>query len=248
MIDSPKNCPSCNSLLEWSNDQLYCRALDCPAKGSKSVEHFAKTLKIKGLGPSTVEKLDIYHSSEIYDLTLDYITNKLSSERMASKLLDEIERSKQESLNLVLPAFGIPLIGKTATDKLSSIVDNIFEIDENSCKKAGLGPKATESLLSWLKNSFIEYEHLPFDFTFTKKTNNTNGKVICITGKLVSYKTKTEAQSILEQLGYTVKSDLTKDVSILVNESGRETAKTIKAGLSGVYIVTNLKTFIENGE
>ena len=247
MINPPKDCPSCGSALEWVNDLLYCKADDCPAKGSKQVEHFAKTMKIKGLGPSTIEKLDIYHVAEIYELTLAYLIQKLGSERISSKLLDEIERSKQEDLNLVLPAFGIPLIGKTVTDKLALVADDIFDINEETCKKAGLGPKATTNLLTWLDDSFSEYEHLPFTFTFNKKNNNNNGKVICITGKLVSYKTKAEAQSVLEQLGYIVKDSLTKDVTILVNESGKETAKTEKARQSGVLIIENLKTYI-NGE
>jgi NAD-dependent DNA ligase len=60
----------------------------------------------------------------------------------------------------------------------------------------------------------------------------------------VSYKTKAEATAELESLGYTVKSSLTKDVEILVNESGIESAKTIKARESGVEVITNLKTFI----
>jgi NAD-dependent DNA ligase len=48
----------------------------------------------------------------------------------------------------------------------------------------------------------------------------------------------------LEKLGFTVKSSITKDVTILVNESGRETTKTQKAKQSGIIIVTDLKQFI----
>jgi len=67
---------------------------------------------------------------------------------------------------------------------------------------------------------------------------------VCISGKLNSYKTKAEATKVLEELGYTVKSSLTRDVMILVNESGIESLKTQKAKESGVQIVNNLKTFI----
>ena len=44
----PTQCPSCDSVLEWVNDQLFCRNGSCPAQNSKAVEHFAKTIKIKG--------------------------------------------------------------------------------------------------------------------------------------------------------------------------------------------------------
>ena len=54
----------------------------------------------------------------------------------------------------------------------------------------------------------------------------------------------TKRMNRLEELGYVVKASLTKDVTILVNESGIESAKTIKARDSGVQIITNLLDFI----
>ena len=49
-IVPPTSCPTCASVLELVNDQLFCRNKLCPAQSAKRVEHFAKTLKIKGLG------------------------------------------------------------------------------------------------------------------------------------------------------------------------------------------------------
>jgi DNA ligase (NAD+) len=244
MILAPTNCPSCDYLLKLVNDQLYCYGPNCSAQVLKQIEHFSKTLKIKGLGPATIEKLGLNSISDIYAITLSYATAALSSEKMAIKLLEEIEKSKSETLNTLLPAFGIPLVGGSVTDKLAAIVSNISEINETSCKEAGLGPKATTNLLTWLDEEFFEFEHLPFSFEFTKAKPKTSTEVYCITGKLVSYKTKAEAKSILEKLGHTVKDSLTKDVTILVNESGVETAKTQKARDSGVIVITNLKTHI----
>ncbi len=246
-IQPPENCPSCDSPLIWVKDQLYCKNDACSAKSYKQLEHFAKTLKIKGLGPSTIEKLDIVSIADIYGLSLEYISERLSSEKLAIKLFDEIRRSENEPLNTVLPAFGIPLIGKTATDKLSKVASSIFDIDEALCKESGIGPKATENLLNWLKNSFENYCHLPFDFEFSNDTGPAGQRgVVCISGKLNSYPTKAAAKAVLESLGYIVKDSLTKEVTILVNESGRETAKTVKAAESGVQIVTNLKQHMEN--
>ena len=86
---------------------------------------------------------------------------------------------------------------------------------------------------------------LPHDFKFVKvkPTASTQG-VVCITGKLSSYKTKAQATTVLNDLGYEVKSTVTKDVTILVNESGIESAKVKKARESGVTIITNLSNFI----
>lgn len=244
MIEAPTNCPSCDSSLEWSNDLLYCRNTLCGASAKKQVEHFAKTLKIKGLGPSTIESLDLHSVIDIYELSIEEISDALGSEKIASKLFEEIEKSKAKKLNDVLPALGIPLIGATATGKLASVCSRIEDIDADSCKSAGLGPRATESLLNWLyENDW--YLFLPHNLVFEQITQSVSqAGVVCISGKLTSFKTKSEAQTVLESLGYTVKSSITKDVTILVNEEGRETSKTQKARESGILIVTDLKSFI----
>ena len=67
---------------------------------------------------------------------------------------------------------------------------------------------------------------------------------VCISGKLKSFKTKAEATKALEQHGYTVKSSVTRDVTVLVNESGIESQKTIKARDDGLMIVENLLEFL----
>lgn len=247
-IQVPTNCPSCNSVLELENEYiLYCVNSSCPAQSSKKIQHFAKTMKIKGLGPASIEKLQLVDIDELYLLTESNIADALSSEKLAERLYMEIQKSKDAPLNLLLPAFSIPLIGRTATEKLSTVVNNLFEINEDSCERAGLGPKATESLLNWItKEYYCFYDGaLPFTFTFEKssKPSITTG-VVCISGKLSSVKTKAEAATLLEELGYKVKSSLTKDVTILINESGVESAKTKQAVSNGVQIVTNLKNFI----
>lgn len=244
-INIPTNCPSCNSSLALVNDLLYCRNTDCSSMSQKRVEHFASTLKIKGLGPAAVEKLELSSPLDIYNLSLQDITDGLNSEKLAAKLFEEIEQSKSKQLNDLLPALGIPLIGKTATEKLSKVCTDIESITDQTCTEAGLGPKATENLMTWL-NDNDWYLFLPHDLSFgsTKVVNQEIKGVVCITGKLVSFKKKAEAQVELEKLGYSVKSTITKDVTILVNESGVETAKTQKARDSGVIIITDLNAFI----
>jgi NAD-dependent DNA ligase len=165
---------------------------------------------------------------------------------LAKKLYAEIKNSEAAPFNTVLAAFSIPLIGKTASDKLSKIITNITEINESSCKQAGLGPKATENLLEWLhKDFFCFYDgYLPFDFKFETPLHKEELGVVCISGKLKSYKTKALATAALLDKGYIVKSSLTKDVTILVNESGVESAKTNQARKSGITIIENLLDLI----
>lgn len=245
-IQAPTNCPSCDSELVWVNHLLYCRNLVCGSQLDKKIEHFAKTLKIKGLGPAAISKLPLSDLSDIYLLTKAEIEEALSSEKLADKLFAEIQNSRSAPLELVLPAFGVPLIGNTAAKKLSTIIEHISELNEDTCRRAGLGPKATENLLQWYHWDFVE-ENFPFDFKMSSKSSVVATKgVVCISGKLKSFKTKADATKALNDAGFEVKSSLTKLVTILVNESGVESAKTKQAREAGVTIVTNLSEFLEN--
>ena len=245
-ILAPEVCPSCEYSLEWKNDMLYCTNILCPAQIQKRIEHFARSLKIKGLGPKSIEKLGLTSFLDIYNLSYYSIKSALSSEKLAIKLLREINHSRKASMNDVLPAFSIPLIGKTAATKLSSKIKSLFDLDEDKCKAAGLGPKATESLLSWYSGEFENgLKKLPFDWQFqTPKIATETKGAVCISGKLSSFKTKAEATKALSYAGYVVKSSLTKDVIFLVNESGIESAKTKEARERGITIITSLNEWI----
>ena len=124
----PTHCPACNTVLDIVNDQLFCRNSDCPAKSSKRIEHFAKTLSIKGLGKATIEKLHLQDYHEVYSFTEKVIISLFDSERLGTKLFAEIENSKSADLTTLLPAFSIPLIGRSASNKLTTKVSNISEI------------------------------------------------------------------------------------------------------------------------
>ena len=236
----PTNCPSCDSTLEWRKDQLYCVNSQCPAISSKTVEHFAKTLKIKGLGPSSINQLGWTHISDIYTLEVD-----LPSEKISEKLKAEINKSKERPFNEVLPALGIPLVGKSAAGKLATVCDSIFDINEETCRQAGLGAKTISNLLDWFAANLDWFLELPLNVFFEETTQVADKGTICITGKLKSFKTKAEAQKFLEERGWKVVSSVTKAVTHLVNESGVETAKTKKAADSGIIIVNDIMEIIE---
>ena len=125
-ILAPEVCPSCGSPLEWRNDMLYCENILCPAQVQKRIEHFARALKIKGLGPKSIERLGITSFPKIYSLSYVDMRDGLSSEKLAIKLLREINHSRKASMNDVLPAFSIPLIGKTAATKLSTKLKSLL--------------------------------------------------------------------------------------------------------------------------
>ena len=250
-IIPPTDCPVCSATLVWKKDVLYCVNTYCEAQSTKKVEHFASSLKIKGLGPASINKLGLTCISDIYDMTEQDVIEGLGSEKLGTKLYLEIQKSKTTDLITLLPAFSIPLIGRSASNKFRNNISAISEITLEKCIEVGLGPKAASNLMDWLVNTFHseEFYKLPFSFTCEKSdtVEKTRGTV-CITGKLKSYKTKAIAQQILMQNGFDVKDSLTRDVNYLLNESGIESAKTQKAHSMGITIYNNFKQLLELGE
>ena len=244
-IFAPTFCPSCEGLLEWEKELLYCRNPDCGSQVAKKIENFAKVLKIKGLGKAIIEKLELRSVNDIYELTLEEV-EEVIGEKLAIKLIAEITKTAYSvSLNDLLPAFSIPLIGKTASNKLCSVVNCLFDITEETCKEAGLGPKATESLLDWYNSTFMDNLcNLPFHFKSEPKQDTKPRWVVCISGRLSSFKTKAEAEKELLRNGYSTKDSVTSNVNYLINESGVESAKTKKARDLGIPIITNIQKLI----
>jgi NAD-dependent DNA ligase len=243
----PTACPPCEGDVTWVNDLIYCLNKMCPAQWSKKLEHFGKLLKIKGFGPSCISKLDIGDYPELYELTVEDISLRLGSERLAIKLAIEIEKSKSVDLQTLLPAFSIPLFGRSASQKLCETISSLEDISEKSCAEAGIGPKATSNLMQWLESEFIPNKYktkLPFSYSATKVVKRELMGTVCISGRLNSYPSKAHAAEVLEQHGYAVKNSLTKDCTHLINESGVESAKTKAAQDRGVIIITSILNLI----
>ena len=120
-------------------------------------------------------------------------------------------------------------------------------INQETCKRAGLGEKVTSNLLNWLETEYQEIkEFLPFSFVSSNKvTSNTNGKTVCITGKLSSCKTKSEATTKLTQAGYIVVESVTKTTNYLLDEQNNNSAKRKKAEEYGIVIINNLNNFLK---
>lgn len=248
-IAIPTHCPCCTYPLELVNSQLFCRNTACEAQIGKRLEHFAKTMGIKGLGPKALEKLGLGEITELYYLDRHDVIAALGSLALADKLLSQIELSRSADLATVLAAFSIPLFGNTAATKLCQVVKSVDDINAETCKAAGLGAKVTDNLLQWLNTDFREMrEFLPFTFQVsqTRPVVSANGKTVCITGKLASFKTKSEANAALVAAGFKVSESVTKTTDYLVDEDNKGSSKRTKAESLGITIIPNLSQFLKD--
>lgn len=243
-INIPTVCPCCAYPLVFVGPQLFCKNTACDAQLTKKVENFCKVLSIKGMGPKTIEKLNLADITELFYLDRDEVV-AIMGEKTADKLLLEIEKAKGASLDNVIAAFSIPLVGLTAGKKIATVVSNLDEITQETCKIAGLGMKVTENLLDWIQTDYQEMkEFLPFTFEGKVQITDANAKKVCITGKLSGYKKKSDAEGALSAAGYTLVDSVTKTTDYLIDETGIGSSKRDKAVQYGITIITSLKDFL----
>lgn len=253
-ITPPTTCPSCDSTLVRVNDQLFCmNHTGCPAQSLKKLISFCKKLKIKGFGEATINKLGLTDFNDLLTLTVQHAQSRGLSEHMANKLVNTVSDRLALGItfNDFLAAVSIPLIGDGAMRKLEIATDDItFDM----CRNAGIGEKASTNLVNWLQDNKNNYS-LWFDVlkptTITKSqkpTTNIQQKtdVVCVTGKLDNFSNRNDAKSFLESHGYTVKTSVTKDVTILISEDGKTSSSSYKKALANGCAITTIKKLLED--
>jgi len=237
-IEIPTNCPSCNSVLEQVNSQLFCRSKSCPAQSTKKVEAFVKKMRIKGLGPASISKLGFVHPIEIYESSLDdYVV--ILGEKIGHKIFAEVQNSKITTFATFLSALSIPLIGDTASKKVGYVMNSFFDIFD-LVEELPIGEKATNNLLDWFEANDETVASLEDHFTFINEsvavTPGSSGNV-CITGKLNDFSNRAKAKESLESYGYTVTTTVSGKTDYLVCEDGSKSSKSKKAESLGIPIV-----------
>ena len=263
-IHAPLVCPICGQvLIEKNNDgvkTLFCTRLTCEGKFINKLDHFCskKGLDIKGLSKATLEKLiDWGYVKELNDLfLLDIFKNtwmKQSGfgEKSVNKILQAIQDAAQNAtLESVISAAGIPLIGRTVAKDLANRFKTYENFREHINKGFdfslldGYGPEMNKALLmfdykelDYIVESYIKFKEE--EKTSIEVNNSLDGKVFVITGKLKNYKNRDELKSKIESMGGKVAGSVSSKTNYLINnDATSNSAKNVSAKKLGVEIIT----------
>ncbi|MFH5882311.1 NAD-dependent DNA ligase LigA [Liberiplasma polymorphum] len=259
-----KHCPKCNSeLLRQANEaDVYCLNPSCPAKEIEGLIHFAsrKAMNIEGLGERIIEMFynegylknipDIYLLKQHRDVL---ITKAGFGIKSIDKLLENIEKSKSNSLEQLLFGLGIRYVGekvskvlamhfKTLFDMINVTEDELIKIDEIGDKIAysvseHFSEETFIDMLNTLKDLGLNVDYLGLTETSGKFTNMT----FVLTGKLETL-TRDDAQLIIESLGGKVTGSVSKKTDVVVAgaDAGSKLEKANQLGIS----VWDEETFI----
>jgi DNA ligase (NAD+) len=259
VFQMPIQCPICKSLIEKLPGEVIARCtggLFCNAQKLQSITHFAhrRAMHIDGLGEKIVEQLItenlIRNPADLYRLGLNALIglNRMG-EKLASNLLQAIEKSKQTTLARVIFALGIRHVGETTAKDLAkhfgSLTGFMSAQEDELLKVRDVGPVIVQSIHNFLAQphniEVIEQlmacginpieEILPIN-----KEGVFFNKTIVITGTLPTL-SRDQAKEILEQAGAKVSGAVSAKTDYLLagSEAG---SKLDKAQALGITIIS----------
>lgn len=266
VLPMPEKCPVCGGQVKIVKDNdtevLICTNPDCKGKLLGKLSHAVSknALNIDGLSESTLEKFinlgwissikDIYHLSD-YSYKIKSLEG--FGKKSVDKLLESIEKSRTTTLQRLLYAQSIPLVGKSATkdiskhccDDIQTFVGLMDEDYKFTCID-GFGTEMQKSLTNWWKTNREMFEELMREFTFESYTkisdvtqNTLQDKIFCITGKLQKFTNRDTLVEKIESLGGKVNGSVSAKTDFLVNnDTESSSSKNMKAKKLNIPIIS----------
>lgn len=256
-IEPPKSCPVCGGKVGKLNpDEVAIRCLNphCPAKLKRALMTFVSrdAMNIDGLGEKLIEKLVdsgiVKDIADIYYLT-PFDLAQLGSgigQRTIAKIMKEIEKSKNNSLERLITGLGIPLVGKKLAKILAENFSSLDEImsasEEELVKIEGIGEEVAKSIREYFDNEktreIIEkLKKAGVNMkSNVKKSDVLKGLRFVITGELSRWSRK-EIEDFIESLGGKVSSSVSRNTDYLI-VGKNPGSKLKKAKELGVKIIT----------
>jgi len=236
----PRRCPVCHTAVYKPEGEAVARCPNpsCPARLRESLLHFAsrRAMNIEGLGEAVLdqllEKKLVKAIPDLYSLKLEDL---VKMERMGFKssqnLLEEIEKSKKREVSRLIYALGVRYVGERTAQILASHFKSIDNLQQASLEELthveGIGSKVAESIVFFFKQPanielLRKLKEAGLNFKVKEEKEGAKplaGQVFVLTGKLTTL-TRDEASYIIEELGGTVSSSVTKKTNyVVVGES-----------------------------
>ena len=234
----PENCPECGTRVVKPEDEAMhrCPNASCPAQFFELLKHFVSrgAMDMDGLGEQWCRILidegfvgtvaDLYFLEKEKLMGLDRM-----GDRLATKILENIEASKTRPLPRILFALGVTHVGAEVAELLTQRFASVDELARASQEEltgiAGIGPKIAESIYDYfqedgnlavvdrLRQAGVKLHHEievvnPSDLPW-------HGLTFVVTGTL-SGMTRREAETRIKALGGSATSSVTRKTGFLV--------------------------------
>ena len=247
----PKKCPSCGTeaVRPEGEAMSYCPNLSCPAQMYRWIGHFVGVMDIEGLGESWVSTLLdrdlIKDPADVFFLKLEQLVSlDRMGEKLATKILKNVDAAKGRNLSTLLFALGIRHVG----GEIATIIANHFEsLDaipaasaEEIAQVEGVGPKIAESIHAYFadkqKRAIIEkLRKAGVNMTQRRRRRvegPLTGQAFVFTGTLAAMP-RGKAEALVASLGAEATGSVTRKVTYVVAgaDPGSKLEKAQKYGI-----------------
>ncbi|MDD3452940.1 MAG: NAD-dependent DNA ligase LigA [Bacilli bacterium] len=259
-------CPICNSELirKEKESAYYCVNLHCDAKKIESLIHYVSrdTLNIEGFGDKIIE--DFYNMGYLKNI-IDFYQLKDKKEELKeiegfgdksiNNLLQNIELSKNQSLERLLFALGIRYVGKKAAKILSEKYENMDNLIKTTYDELieipNIGDAIAKSIIKYFQNEdnvnlIKNFKKIGVNMNYLGEKriidDNFVNKTFVLTGTLQKLN-REKAFDEIEKRGGKVTNSVTSktDYLILGENPGSKYEKALKLNI----MIWNEQEFIE---
>jgi DNA ligase (NAD+) len=239
-IEYPDICPYCDNDVIWEEPFMSCSDPEhCTGCRIEQLKYFASRdiMNIRGLGDAAAtsivyyvmnedDNLDVLYGSFIRDIGFRTLAETLG-QKNATKLMEEIDNSKNQPFNRVLSGLQIPFIGRRMSKTLANhygSIDKIKDavIDGSIVNIEGVGTEMLNAMRNWFENKrnlkLIEnlrpYLNMESEVKVIK-SNKLNGLNFVVTGSIPGH-TRESIKELIESHGGHVTDSVSSKTDWLI--------------------------------
>lgn len=234
----PPHCPECGTAVVKPEDEAMhrCPNTSCPAQFFELLKHFVSkgATDIDGLGEQwcriLIDQGLVTDLAGLYTLKKDELLQlDRMGDKLATRIMANIESSKQRPLPRLLFALGIIHVGTEIAELLTQAYNSIDEIaaatEEELAEIPGIGPKIASSVAAYFQieaNKSVIEKLRAAGVNMKQESRPVNieglpftGKTFVVTGTL-SGLSRSQAESRIKELGGKATSSVTKNTDYVV--------------------------------
>jgi DNA ligase (NAD+) len=271
-IEPPAACPSCGCKVEKEADTPYIRCVNpsCPAQIKERLRWFCQRsqMDIEGLGDVLIDQLvesgKVHTFADLYALTPGDISSlgseveqggktvkRTVGEKVAQKVVANIDKSRQQGLDRLLAGLGIRHVGNRVAYVLASnfgSLDALAEASQGQLSAVNeIGPVIAESVHEFFhseagRKTIAALKQAGLDPQMAKPAASAagslplEGKTIVVTGTMQQFDRK-EIEDLIVKNGGKASGSVSKKTSFVVaGESAG--SKLDKAKELGIEVIT----------
>jgi DNA ligase (NAD+) len=252
----PRKCPSCSSKLIIQDIWLYCENEKCPAKVKEEILNYIQKSGIDDVSDKRLEEMMfkglVETIPDLYKLkTEDFLILDKVKEKLATKMYENIQKSKEQFLAHFISAIGVEGVSTAKSEKIINqgynTLDKVLSLTlEKMLEIEGFAEKSSQTFLDSLHKKEALIKELLKVGINVKADEISSGEgplkdlKFCITGELSM--NRSEFEKLIKKNGGVMVGSVSKNTSFLItNETESTSSKFVKAKDLGISIISEKK-------